>query len=140
LNNRRISFSRLARLKLLRKKRVGFFVVSGDNYSRRVFIKTMNNAGTHVVCFRVAYFPASVKPSEVQRVGKGVLVVARSRMDYHSLRFVYDNAIIIFINYFKRNILRDNIHGRGILPAQFKKVSLFYRAGIFYGFSVYFRG
>ena len=45
-----------------------------------------------------------------ESIDQGAVEMAVAGMNHHSGRFVYDENIIILINYIQRNVLRHDIH------------------------------
>ena len=90
---------------LVSKKTFCLFVFCHHKQSRRVFVYSMYQTGTWVVCLEL-YVPFEVPCNGVHHCSR---VVAASRMYHHSRFFVDDHQLVVFVHNVERNIFGNNL-------------------------------
>ncbi|MNL41172.1 hypothetical protein D3C87_1635700 [compost metagenome] len=107
-------------------------IFGGHNQSGGVFINTVHNPRTNL-----AVNAGQVLAMIHQRIDQCAGRMADCRMNHHPARFIYNNNIAVFIDHFKRNILRNQVccfsfrHGNCNHIAFGQLIVGFYRSAVY---------
>ena len=105
VNNGLINSVKAVFLDLFSKMNVSKIVLGNKKKSAGVFIDPVYNSGTK----NAVYSGKTIFAMPQKRINKGTVVVARSRMNYHSFWFINNKKVVIFIIDIERNVFRFNV-------------------------------
>ena len=120
-------------LYLLVKSEMRLICFCNYQKTRSVFIYTVNDSGSDNAVYTGKARAAMFK----KRIHKCSVVVSRRGMNDHSLRFIDNEKIFVFVNYIERNILSNNFKRPRFGLFITNNVSVFDTVVLPLGFSAY---
>ena len=118
-NDSVIDTADIVSFELCRKRNVSIIVFGNHKQSRRILIYSMDDSGANHAANTRKRVATMIKQSVDQRSG----IYTRSGVNYHSLRLVDHDNILVLIHYVKGNIFSDRLIGYRLRELYFNYIT-----------------